>query len=74
MKRGMIELMVLSALFLGSPLVNPIDMNQSLRPVSGPTDPLSPKPIPPPPPPSPGPPEPKQPSQPNQPNQILPHT
>ena len=68
MKRGMVELMVLSALFLGSPLVNPIDMNQSLRPVSGPTDPLSPKPIPPPPPPSPGPPEPKPPSQ------ILPHT
>ena len=69
MKRGMIELMVLTALVLWSPLVNPIDMNQSLRPVSGPTDPLSPKPIPPPPPPSPGPPGPKQPGQPNQ---ILP--
>ena len=69
MKHGMIELMVLSALFLRSPLVNPIDMNQSLRPVSGPTDPLAPKPIPPPP--SPGPPDPKQPGQPNQ---VLPRT
>lgn len=64
MKRGMIELMVLSAFFLQSPIVNAIDMNQFLRPLSGPTDPLSPKPIPPPP--SPGPPEPKPP------NQILP--
>lgn len=64
MKRGMIELMVLSALFLPGPIANTMEANQSTRPVSGPTDPLPPKPLPPPP--SPGPPEPKLP------NQILP--
>ena len=64
MKRGMIELMVLSALFLQGPIANAMETNQSTRPASGPTDPLLPKPIPPPP--TPGPPEPKLP------NQILP--
>jgi hypothetical protein len=64
MKRGMIGLIVLSALFLQGPISNAMEANQSPHPVSGPTDPLPPKPIPPPP--SPGPPEPKQP------NQILP--
>ena len=64
MKRGMIELMVLSALFLQGPIANAMETSQSIRPVSGPTDPLLPKPIPPPP--SPGPPEPKLP------NQVLP--
>ena len=64
MKRGMIELMVLSALFLLSPIANAIETNQSIRPVSGPIDPLPPKPVPPSP--SPGPTEPKLP------NQILP--
>ena len=64
MKRGMIELMVLSALVLQGPIASALETNQSLRPVSGPTDPLLPKPIPPPP--TPGPPEPKLP------NQILP--
>lgn len=61
MKRGMIELMILLALFLQGPLANAMETNQSIRPVSGPTDPLLPKPIPPPP--TPGPPEPKQPNQ-----------
>ena len=64
MKRGMIELMVLSALFLQGPIANAMETSQSIRPVSGPTDPLPPKPLPPSP--SPGPPEPKLP------NQILP--
>lgn len=64
MKRGMIELMVLSVLVLQGPIANAMETNQSIRPVSGPTDPLLPKPIPPPP--TPGPPEPKLP------NQILP--
>ncbi|MDZ4855703.1 MAG: hypothetical protein SGJ26_12740 [Nitrospirota bacterium] len=64
MKRGMIELMVLSALFLLSPIANAMETSQSNRPVSGPTDPLLPKPIPPPPTPTP--------SEPKQPNQILP--
>ena len=64
MKRGMIELMVLSALFLQGPIANAMETSQSIRPVSGPTDPRLPKPIPPPP--TPGPPEPKLP------NQILP--
>ena len=64
MKRGMIELMVLFAGFLQGPIAKAMETNQFIRPVSGPTDPLSPKPIPPPP--TPGPPEPKQP------NQILP--
>jgi hypothetical protein len=66
MKRGMIELMVLSALFLQGPIANTMETNQVSHLVSGPTDPLPPKPFPPPP--SPGPPEPKQP------NQILPRT
>ena len=73
MKRGMIELMVLLALFLQGPIANAMETNQSPHPVPGPTDPvpgptdpLPPKPFPPPP--SPGPPEPKQP------NQILPRT
>jgi hypothetical protein len=64
MKRGMIELMVLSAFFLPGPIANVMETNPSPHPASGPTDPLPPKPFPPPP--SPGPPEPKQP------NQILP--
>jgi len=64
MKRGTIELMVLSALFLLSPIANAIETSQSIRPVSGPTDPLPPKPLPSPP--SPGPTEPKLP------NQVLP--
>jgi hypothetical protein len=64
MKRGMIELMVLSALFLLSPIANAMETNQSIRPVSGPTDPLLPKPIPPPPTPTP--------SEPKLPNQVLP--
>lgn len=66
MKRGMIELIVLSALFLQGSVVNAPGKNPSYHPVAGPTDPLPPKPFPPPP--SPGPPEPKQP------NQILPST
>lgn len=66
MKRGMIELMVLLALFLQGPIANAMETNQSPHPVPGPTDPLPPKPFPPPP--SPGPPEPKPP------NQILPRT
>ena len=64
MKRGMIELMVLSAFFpffLQGPVANAIETNQFFHPLSGPTDPLPPKPFPPPP--SPGPPEPKPPSQ-----------
>jgi hypothetical protein len=64
MKRGMIELMILSALFLQGPIANAMEMKQFPHLVSGPTDPLPPKPFPPPP--SPGPPEPKQP------NKILP--
>jgi hypothetical protein len=66
MKRGMIELMVLSALFLQGPIAYVMETNPSSQLASGPTDPLPPKPFPPPP--SPGPPEPKQP------NQILPRT
>lgn len=61
MKRGMIELLVLSALFLQGPIVNianPMETNQSPRPSPGLTEPL-PKPTPP----SPGPPEPKLPNQ-----------
>lgn len=61
MKRGMIELIVLSALFLQGPIFNAMETNPSPHLVSGPTDPLPPKPFPPPP--SPGPPEPKQPNQ-----------
>ena len=64
MKRGMIELMVLLAVFLQGSIANAMETNQPIWPEAGPTDPLSPKPIPPPP--TPGPPEPKQP------NQILP--
>lgn len=66
MNRGMIELLVLSALFLQGPIVNipnATETNQSPQPSPGPTDPL-PKPTSP----SPGPPEPKLP------NQILPCT
>jgi hypothetical protein len=66
MKRGMIELLVLSALFLQGPIVNlanPMDTSQSPEPSPGPTDPL-PKPTPP----SPEPPQPKLP------NQLLPCT
>ena len=68
MKRRVIELMVLSAFFLQSPIANAMETNQTSHPLSGPTDPLPPKPFPPPPPPSPRPPEPEQP------NQILPRT
>ena len=50
MKRRMIELVVLSALFLQSPIANAMETTQSPQPLSGPTDPL-PKPSPP----SPGP-------------------
>lgn len=60
MKCRMIELLMLSALFLQGPIVNianAIEMNQSPQPSPGPTDPL-PKPTPP----SPGPPEPKLPN------------
>jgi hypothetical protein len=64
MKRGMIELMVLSVFFLQGPVAKAMETIQFLHPLSGPTDPLPPKPFPPPP--SPGPPEPKPP------NQILP--
>ena len=66
MKREMIELLVLSALFLQGPIVNladPMETSQSPEPSPGPTDPL-PKPTPP----LPGPPQPKLP------NQILPGT
>ena len=66
MKRGMIDLLVLSVLFLQGPIVNlanTMETNQSPQPSPGPTDPL-PKPTSP----SPGPPEPKLP------NQILPCT
>ena len=66
MKRGMIELLVLLALFLQGPIVNlgnTMETNQSPQPSPGPTDPL-PKPTSP----SPGPPEPKLS------NQILPCT
>ena len=66
MRRGMIELLVLSALFLQGPIVNlanSMEPNQSPQPAPGSTDPL-PKPTSP----SPGPPEPKLP------NQILPCT
>jgi len=61
MKRGMIQLLVLSALFLQGPIVNsanPMETSQSPQPPPGPTDPL-PKPTSP----SPGPPEPKLPNQ-----------
>ena len=57
MKRGMIELLVLSALFLQGPIVtfaSTMETNPSPQPSPGPTDPL-PKPTSP----SPGPPEPK---------------
>jgi hypothetical protein len=66
MKRGMIELLVLLALFVQGPIVNlanTMETNQSPQPSPGPTDPL-PKPTSP----SPGPPEPKLS------NQILPCT
>ena len=66
MKRGMIELLVLSALFLQGPIVksaNPMETSESPQPSPGPTDPL-PKPTSP----SPGPLEPRFP------NQILPCT
>ena len=66
MIRGMIELLVLSALFLQGPIVNlanAMETNQSPQPSPGPTDPL-PKPTSL----SAGPPEPKLP------NQILPCT
>ena len=43
MKRRIIELMVLSALFLQSPIANAMETTQSPQPLSGPTDPL-PKP------------------------------
>jgi hypothetical protein len=61
MKRGMIDLLVLSALFLHGPIVNlanAMEANQSPEPSPGPTNPL-PKPTPP----SPGPTEPKLPNQ-----------
>jgi len=51
MKRRIIELMVVSAIFLLSPIANAMEKNQSPQPLSGPTDPLPPKPSPP----SPGP-------------------
>ena len=66
MRRGMIELLVLSALFLQGPIVNlanTMEINQFPQPSPGPTDPL-PKPTSP----SPGPPQPEFP------NQILPYT
>ena len=55
MKRRMIEVMVLSALFLQGPIANAMETDQSSYPLSGPTDPLPPKPFPAPPPPSPSP-------------------
>ncbi len=61
MKRGMIELLILSALFLQGPIVNsadPMETSPSPQPSPGPTDPL-PKPTSP----APGPPEPKLPNQ-----------
>jgi hypothetical protein len=61
MKQRMIEVLVLSAFLLQSPIVhiaNAMETNQSPQPSPGPTDPL-PKPTPP----SPGPPEPKLPHQ-----------
>ena len=61
MKRGMIELMVLSAFLLQGPIASAMETNQSPQPSPGPTDPL-PKPTSP----SPGAPEPKLS------NQILP--
>lgn len=57
MKRGTIELVLLSALLFQGPFVNAIDVNQTPTPSPGPTDPL-PKPTPP----SPGPPQPKLPN------------
>ena len=57
MKRGTIELVLLSAFFFQGPFVNAIDVNQTPTPSPGPTDPL-PKPTPP----SPGPPQPKLPN------------
>ena len=66
MKHGMIELLVLSALFLQDPVINVVnamETNQLPQPSPGPTDPL-PKPSLP----SPGPPVPKLP------NQISPYT
>ena len=64
MKRGMIGLMVLLAVFLQGPIANAMETSQSIRPVSGPIDPLPPKPVPPLPTPAP--------SEPKQPDQILP--
>jgi hypothetical protein len=46
MKHEMIKLMVLSALFLQSPIANGAETNQLPEPSPGPTDPL-PKPSPP---------------------------
>lgn len=55
MTRRMIEVVVLSALFLQGPIANVMETNQSPDPLSGPTDPLPPKPFPAPPPPPPSP-------------------
>jgi len=52
MKQGMIGLVILSALFLQSPLANLVEIHQVPEPSPGPTDPL-PKPSPPPPTPGP---------------------
>ena len=46
MKHGMIKLVVLSALFLQSPIANGVEANQVPDPSPGPTDPM-PKPSPP---------------------------
>ena len=43
MKRGIIELMVLSAFFLQGPIANVMETNSSSHPASGPTDPLPPQ-------------------------------
>lgn len=61
MKRRMMEVLILSALFLQSPIAHiacAMETSQSPQPSPGPTDPL-PKPTSP----SPGPPEPKLPHQ-----------
>ena len=47
MKQGMIKLVVLSALFLQSPIAHAVETNQVPDPSPGPTDPM-PKPSPPP--------------------------
>lgn len=60
MKRGVIESLALLVVFLQGPMASVMEANQSIRPVSGPTDPLLPKPIPPTP--TPTPPEPKPPT------------